>query len=98
RAWAGEFDVSEIGLCSYLMSVARGTSPFVAVPVFPSRIFRPPGSYVRDDRGIDAPAALKGKRIGVPQYEMAAAVWVRGFLKEDYEVAPQDISWHQGGL
>jgi 4,5-dihydroxyphthalate decarboxylase len=98
RAWGGEFDVAEIGLCSYLMSVARGNSPFVAIPVFTSRIFRHSGIYIRDDRGIDKPADLKGKRIGVPQYEMAAAVWIRGFLHEDFGVKPTDIAWHQGGL
>ncbi|MEA2906959.1 MAG: 4,5-dihydroxyphthalate decarboxylase [Alphaproteobacteria bacterium] len=98
RAWAGEFDAAELGFCSYLMSVARGNSPFVAIPVFTSRIFRHSGIYIRDDRGIDAPADLKGKRIGVPQYEMAAAVWIRGFLHEDFGVAPADIAWRQGGL
>lgn len=98
RAWAGEFDVAELGFCSYLMSVARGQSPFVAIPVFTSRIFRHSGIYVRDDRGIEKPADLRGKRIGVPQYEMAAAVWIRGFLHEDYGVAAADIQWMQGGL
>jgi len=98
RAWAGEFDVAEVGFCTYLTAVSRGTSPFVAIPVFTSRIFRHSAIYIRDDRGIDVPGKLKGKRIGVPQYDMAAAVWVRGFLKEDYGVAPGDIAWHQGGL
>jgi 4,5-dihydroxyphthalate decarboxylase len=98
RAWGGEFDIAEIGFCSYLMSVVQGTSPFIAIPVFTSRIFRHSGIYIRTDRGIDAPADLKGKRIGVPQYEMAAAVWIRGFLKEDYGVAATDIAWHRGGL
>jgi 4,5-dihydroxyphthalate decarboxylase len=98
RAWGGEFDAAELGLCSYLISVARGNSPFVAIPVFTSRIFRHSGIYIRDDRGIDKPADLKGKRIGVPQYEMAAAVWIRGFLHEDFGVAPKDILWQQGGL
>lgn len=98
RAWAGEFDVAELGFCSYLAAVSRASTPFTAIPVFTSRVFRHSAIYVRDDRGIDAPADLKGKQIGVPQYEMAAAVWVRGFLKEDYGVAPRDIAWRQGGL
>jgi 4,5-dihydroxyphthalate decarboxylase len=98
RAWGGEFDVAEVGFCSYLMSVARGTSPFIAIPVFTSRIFRHSGIYIRSDRGIEVPADLKGKRIGIPQYEMAAAVWIRGFLQEDYGVAAADIAWQQGGL
>jgi 4,5-dihydroxyphthalate decarboxylase len=98
RAWAGEFDVAELGFSTYLTTVSRGTSPFVAIPVFTSRTFRHSAIYVRDDHGIDAPGKLRGKRIGVPQYEMAAAVWVRGFLKDDFGVAPGDIAWHQGGL
>jgi 4,5-dihydroxyphthalate decarboxylase len=98
RAWAGEFDVAELGFCSYLVSIARGDSPFLAIPVFTSRIFRHSAIYIRDDRGIGSPTDLKGKRIGVPQYEMAAAVWVRGFLQEDHGVAPGDMAWRQGGL
>ena len=98
RAWAGEFDVAEVGFCTYLTAVSRAASPLIAIPVFTSRMFRHSAIYVRDDRGIDAPAKLKGKRIGVPQYQMAAAVWVRGFLKEDFGVAPADIAWQQGGL
>lgn len=98
RAWAGEFDAAELGICSYLTALARDVSPYVAIPVFPSRIFRHSAIYVRSDRQIDAPADLRGKRIGIPQYDMAVAVWVRGFLKEDFQVAAGDIEWHQGGL
>jgi 4,5-dihydroxyphthalate decarboxylase len=98
RAWAGEFDVAEIGFSNYLISLSRGTSPFIAIPVFTSRAFRHSAIYIRDDRGIDTPADLKGKRIGVPQYEMAAALWARGMLKDDYGLGSEDMSWHQGGL
>jgi 4,5-dihydroxyphthalate decarboxylase len=99
RAWSGaEFDVAELGFTSYLIALARGDSPYAGIPVFPSRTFRHSGIYVRDDRGIDRPEALRGKRVGVPVYEMAAAVWIRGFLQDDYGVAPGDIRWCQGGL
>jgi 4,5-dihydroxyphthalate decarboxylase len=98
RAWAEEFDAAELGVCSYLTALTRGASPYMAIPVFPSRMFRHSAIYIRSDRGINAPADLRSKRIGVPQYDMAVAVWVRGFLKDDFQVAPDDIEWHQGGL
>ncbi len=99
RAWGNqEFDVTELGLCTYLTALSRGNCPYVAIPVFISRAFRHSAIYVRNDRGIDQASDLRGKKIGVPFYEMAAAVWVRGFLKDDYGVAADDIFWHQGGL
>jgi 4,5-dihydroxyphthalate decarboxylase len=98
RAWGGEFDVAELGLCSYLVALHRNSSPFVAIPVFTSRMFRHSAVYVRPDRGIDRPADLKGKKVGVPQFEMAAAVWARGFLSDDFGVRAADIEWVQGGL
>jgi 4,5-dihydroxyphthalate decarboxylase len=98
RAWGGEFDVCELGLCSYLVALHRNKSPFVAIPVFTSRMFRHSAVYVRKDRGLDRPSDLKGKTVGVPQYEMAAAVWARGFLSEDFGVRASDVEWVQGGL
>ncbi len=99
RAWSGtEFDVAELGFASYLISLASGDPPYVGLPVFVSRTFRHSGIYVRTDRGIDRPEDLRGKRVGVPIYEMAAAVWIRGFLHDDYGVAPSDVNWVQGGL
>lgn len=98
RAWAGEFDVSELGISSFLVGLSRGESLFVGIPVFLSRSFRHSGVYIRDDRGIDRPEALRGKRVGVPTYEMAAALWIRGFLNDDYGVKPADMQWIQGGL
>ena len=85
RAWTKqEFDITEIGFCTYLAKLAQGVCPYVAIPVFTSRAFRHSAIYIRDDRGIETPADLRGRRIGVPFYEMAAAVWVRGFLKDDF--------------
>ncbi len=98
RAWAGEFDAAELGICSYLTALTRGTPDFIAIPVFPSRIFRHSSIYVRSDRKIETPNDLRGKRIGVPQYDMAVAVWVRGFLQDDFGIHPEDVEWYQGGL
>jgi 4,5-dihydroxyphthalate decarboxylase len=84
-------------LSSYSVKTANGTSPYIAVPVFPSRAFRHSSIYVRADRGIDKPEDLKGKRIGVPEYQLTANVWVRLFLEEEYGVKASDIRWVRGG-
>ena len=76
----GEFEVAEIGFSPYLIALSRGIAPYVALPAFLSRMFRHSAIYVRTDRGIDGPADLRGKRIGVPEYQMSAVMWVRGFL------------------
>ena len=75
----GEFEVAEIGFSPYLIALSRGTPPYVAVPAFLSRMFRHSAVYIRTDRGIDGPADLKGKRIGVPEYQMSAVLWFRGY-------------------
>lgn len=93
-----EFDVSEIGFSAYLISLARGKASYVALPVFLSRLFRHSAIYIRSDRGIKEPRDLAGKRVGVPEYQMTAALWVRGMLQDVYGVRPRDIQWRQGGL
>jgi 4,5-dihydroxyphthalate decarboxylase len=94
----GEFDVAEIGLSPYLIALSRGVAPYVALPAFLSRMFRHSAIYVRNDRGIEKPEDLRGKRIGVPEYQMSAVLWARGFLKDDHGIAAADIQWVQGGL
>ena len=93
-----EFEVAEIGLSPYLIALSRGAAPYVAIPAFLSRMFRHSAIYIRSDRAIDAPADLRGKRIGVPEYQMSAVMWVRGFLLDDFAIAASDIDWVQGGL
>lgn len=92
-----DYDICELSLSSYAVKTAADTSPYIAVPVFPSRAFRHTSIYVRADRGIDTPADLKGKRIGVPEYQLTANVWVRLFLEEEYGVRPSDVTWVRGG-
>jgi 4,5-dihydroxyphthalate decarboxylase len=92
-----DFDICELSLSSFSVKTAAGTCPYVGVPVFPSRAFRHTSIYIRTDRGIRTPADLKGKRIGVPEYQLTANVWVRMFLEEDYGVAPRDVTWVRGG-
>jgi len=89
----GEFDVSEMSLSSYTILRSEGDTRFTAIPVFPSRVFRHSAIYVRADSGIEKPEDLKGKRIGVGDYQMTAAVWARGLLMHEYGVKPEDIAW-----
>ncbi|HWN51238.1 MAG TPA: ABC transporter substrate-binding protein [Xanthobacteraceae bacterium] len=93
-----EFDVSELSFSSYMRTVASGTSAYVAIPAFVSRIFRHSGIYIRRDAGIKTPADLRGKRIGLPEYQITAVVWMRGMLQHEYGVAPTEIHWRNGGL
>ena len=91
-----EFDASEFSLSTYTVLRGRG-EPLVAIPVFPSFMFRHGAIFVRADAGIREPRDLVGKRVGVPKYHMTAAVWVRGILEDEYGVAPKDLLWFEGG-
>jgi 4,5-dihydroxyphthalate decarboxylase len=93
----GEFDISEISLSSYIMTTARGDAHYVAIPAFVSRLFRHSGIYIRTDRGVARPQDLKGKTIGLPEYQITANVWIRGILKDEYGIVPSDIKWRRGG-
>src|SRR6188508_317844 len=91
-----EFDASEMSCSSYTILRSEGDARFIAIPVFPSRVFRHSAVYVRADSNIERPEELKGKRVGVGDYQMTAAVWVRGFLTHEYGVTPNDIVWVTG--
>jgi 4,5-dihydroxyphthalate decarboxylase len=91
-----EFDVSELSLSNYTTLVDRGDAPFIAIPVFPSRVFRHGYLFVNTERGIKEPRDLIGKRGGVPEYTMTAAVYARGMLEHEYGVKPSDVEWVQG--
>jgi 4,5-dihydroxyphthalate decarboxylase len=92
-----EFDVSELSMSSYTRMVAAGTCDYVGIPAFVSRLFRHSGMYVRADSGIREPKDLKGKRIGLPEYQITAVVWMRGIMQHEYGVLPTDIQWRSGG-
>tara|TARA_R100000365_G_scaffold3267_1_gene10448 strand:+ start:2050 stop:3042 length:993 start_codon:yes stop_codon:yes gene_type:complete len=92
------FDISELSLSSYSISVARGEPHYVAVPIFLSRAFRHTSIYIRTDKGISTPADLRGRRIGIAEYQLSANVWVRGILKDEYGLGAEDIVWVRGGM
>jgi len=92
-----DFDISELSFSSYLVKHARGDCPYIALPIFLSRAFRHTSIYVRKDR-IRSPQDLKGKRIGIPEYQLTANVWARALLADDYGVKPSDVTWVRGGI
>jgi len=93
-----EFDICELSFSSYALSVSRDNADYVAIPAFLSRAFRHSSIYIRNDKGIDSPEDLKGKRIGVAEYQLTANVWARALLEDEYGVAPQDMHWIRGGM
>ncbi len=94
---AAEFDICEMSLSSYTVKTAQGNCPYIAVPAFISRAFRHTSIYVRTDR-VKKPEDLKGRKVGVPEYQLTANVWARAMLEDDYGVKRSDIHWIRGGI
>lgn len=92
-----EFDVSESSLSSYVMLRSRGDERFIAIPAFTSRFFRHSCVFVNTRKGIQRPQDLKGKIVGLPEYQITAVVWLRGIFQDEYGVFPQDVHWRSGG-
>ena len=99
RAYSrAEFDVSELSMSSHIITTEKGISPYVGIPVFMSRMFRHSAIYIRTDLGISSPQDLRGRTLGVPEYQMTAALWVRGMLSDIYGVNAEHIALRTGGL
>jgi 4,5-dihydroxyphthalate decarboxylase len=94
----GEFHVSEMSLSWYTRTLFTEPRPFIAIPVFPSRMFRHSSIYVNAHSGIREPADLIGRRVGCPEYQMTAAVWIKGILADYYGVPVDSVTYVTGGL
>ena len=92
-----EFDVAEMSMSSYTVSLHRDPQPFIAIPVFPSRFFRHSSIFISTKSGIREPKDLAGRKIGTPEYQMTAPVWIRGILSDDYGVKPDGVEYWTGG-
>ncbi len=92
-----DFDICELSLSSFTLKTALGQCPYVGIPAFVSRCFRHTSIFVRTDR-IARPQDLRGKRVGVPEYQLTANVWARAILEDDFAVSPADIEWVRGGI
>jgi 4,5-dihydroxyphthalate decarboxylase len=92
-----EFDASEMSLSSYVVSLFEDHPRFIAIPIFPSRFFRHSCVYVNAASGIREPKDLIGKKVGTPEYQMTAPVWIRGILSDEYKVPVASVTYYTGG-
>lgn len=97
-ARSSDYDASEMSSSEYITAVSRGGSPFVALPIFVSKMFRHSFIFINANSGISEPRDLAGKRIGVPLYTQSAAVWIRGILNSEYGVDLSGVRWVDGSL
>jgi 4,5-dihydroxyphthalate decarboxylase len=88
-----EFDVSEMSISSLLMITAAGNKDWVALPIFSTRHFFGSQAIARNGAGIEQPEQMKGKRVGVNEYQQTAALWSRGFFHHEYGVKATDVEW-----
>jgi 4,5-dihydroxyphthalate decarboxylase len=93
-----EFDASELSASEFIAHAGRGNSPFVAIPVFPSRVFRHGYIFVNKRAGIRTPKDLEGRRVGLPLYTQTASIWLRGHLMHQFGVDIDRIRWVQGAV
>ncbi len=88
-----DFDISKMSFSSLIMAKSRGDQRWTGVPIFTTRKFFHAGILARRDAGIEKPADLKGKRVGVPEYQQTAALWARGALQHEFGVLPEDMGF-----
>ena len=90
------YDVTELSFSNYLYLTATKQSPYIGLPIFPSRSFRHSAIYIRTDRGIQEPRDLIGRKVGVREYSMTAALVARGILEDEFDLRAQDVKWRFG--
>ena len=92
------FDITEMSVSTYILQLSKSETPYTAIPVFLSRAFRHNGFFARTGAGIETPADLAGRRVGVPEYQMTAGLWMRGIMSDEYDVDLSGIHWRTGAL
>jgi ABC-type nitrate/sulfonate/bicarbonate transport system substrate-binding protein len=92
-----EFEVAEMSFSSYVVSLERDPAPFVALPIYTSRMFRHGGIYINTAAGIHKPEDLRGKVVGLPEYQLSAHVWIRGILADQHDVPVDSVTYRTGG-
>ena len=88
-----DFDVSEMSLSSLSIAASQGIRDWIALPIFTTRMFFHTRIVVREGAGIETPADLAGKTVGVAEYQQTAAVWSRGALLHEFGVSPEQMTW-----
>ena len=92
----GTYDITEIGLHPFMLAYANDDfRGYTLIPVFPLKTFRHKSIFIRSDKGITSPSDLKGRRIATPYYSSSSITWIRGMLKDEYDISPEDITWVQ---
>lgn len=92
-----EFDVAEMSLSSYVVSLQSTPAPFVGLPVFTSRMFRHGSVYVNAAAGVSAPEDLRGTSVGTPEFQLTAGVWIRGILADQHDLPVDAVTYFTGG-
>ncbi len=94
----GEFDAAEMSMAEVVYYTSRGENDFLAIPVFPYRMFRHGYMFCGADAGLAGPEDLSGKRVAFPRVVFTAGVWMRGLLVDEYGLSPADTSWYYGSM
>ncbi|QPC92637.1 ABC transporter substrate-binding protein [Mesorhizobium sp. INR15] len=95
---SAEYEVSELSLSNFLRMRVDGECAYQGIPVFPSRSFRHGAFYVRKDNLINDPRDLVGRKIGVREYSMTAALAARGGLRDQFGVEADQVHWLVGDV
>jgi 4,5-dihydroxyphthalate decarboxylase len=93
-----EFDIAELSASEFISLAGAGNCPFMALPVFPSRVFRHGYIFINTRAGIRTAKDLEGGRVGLPLYTQTAAIWARGHLAHQFGVDLSTIRWVQGAV
>jgi len=86
------YDVCELAPTTYLVAREAGV-PIVALPVFLLRRFHHADVLCRTGSGIEEPADLAGRSVGVRAWSVTTGVWVRGLLAREHGLDHRTVEW-----